>query len=198
MPEIRYAVQWPTEHGLFRAFEPTAAEVAATAPELAAYYNDAHNRAMMAHAAEMSAAEVGEHFANLRDHGGRGFLLELDGALMGDADFRHMTASAAEFAIMIGARRVQGKGLGTRFALLLHALAYGGLSLERVFVTIIPANQASQRLFQKLGYESDNSPAARAYIDDEDDVTLSMERAKFEREHAAAVKEICWSARLGV
>jgi RimJ/RimL family protein N-acetyltransferase len=195
MADKRYLVEWQTAQGLCRAFEPTAEEVAAAAGELAAYYNDAHNSAMMAHSAELSAAEVVEHFDGVRGDGGRAFLLQLDGRLVGDADFRHVTPTAAEFAIMVGARSIQGKGLGTRFAAMLHAFAFAELGLDRVFVTIIPANLGSQRLFQKLGYEPDDGPEARSYVDEEDDLSFSLGRAKFEREHGTEQREIRWSER---
>jgi RimJ/RimL family protein N-acetyltransferase len=186
----RYRVEWPGPDGLLAAFEPTVREVTLAADELARFYNNDHNSAMMAHAAAMSSAEVAEHFANLRSGGGRAFLLERQGTLMGDADLRHIAHRAAEFAIMVGHRQEQGRGLGTRFALMLHALAFRGLELEQLYVTIIPANRASQGLFRKLGYDPDNSPAARAYIDEEDDITMSMSRDKFERLHAATLIDV--------
>ena len=70
-----------------------------------------------------------------------------------------------------------------------------GLGLERIFVSIIPANLPSQRLFAKIGYARDDSPAARAFADDPTDLTLSMVRTTFEAAHAAALDEIRWSLR---
>lgn len=182
--------EWPADDGLLRAFEPTPAEIAAAAPQLAAYYNDAHNSAMMAHEDEMSVDDVLEHFESLRSEGGRPFLLEWDGRLIGDADLRHIEGDRAEFAIMVGPRASQGRGLGTRFGLMLHALAFRTLELQQIYVTIIPANTASQRLFHRLGYESDHSEIARSYMDEDDDITLSLPRARFEELFAAAVTEV--------
>ncbi len=193
--EPRLVVEWQTPGGRLRGFEPTREEIARFAPLLAAFYNDAYNRSMMANTVAMTTDEVIEHFEGLRRKGGRPFLLERDGALLGDADLRHITARTAEFAILVGRRPEQGKGIGTRFAVLLHALAYRGLGLERVFVTIIPANLPSQRLFSKIGYARDDSPAARAFADDPTDLTLSMVRATFEAAHTAALDEIRWSLR---
>jgi len=190
-----YLVEWPSVDGLLRAFEPTTAELAAAAPALADAYNDAHNRAMMAHSADMTAVEVISHFATMRAQHGRPFLLELDGVLMGDADLRHIAGGAAEFAIMVGQRHKQGKGLGTRFTLMLHALAFRGLELTHLYVTIIPANHASQRLFEKIGYARDDSPTARAYIDEEEDLTFSMSKAAFEARHAPALTQVSWEVR---
>jgi hypothetical protein len=127
----RYMVEWDSPGGRLRVFEPSLAEVDSLADDLSAFYNDPHNRTMMAHAGEMTPADVVEHFSSLRLGGGHPFLLQQDGTLMGDADLRHIDGRAAEFAIMIGARSAQGKGLGLRFALMVHALAYDTLGLER-------------------------------------------------------------------
>jgi RimJ/RimL family protein N-acetyltransferase len=191
----RALVEWPTDDGDLQAYQPTPDEVAAAAPALAAYYNDAHNSAMMAHESVMSVDDVVEHFERLASQGGRPFLLEWDGQLLGDADLRHIEGGRAEFAIMVGPRASQGKGLGTRFGLMLHALAFRVLALDHLYATIIPANQASQRLFRRLGYEPDDSPFARSYVDEENDLTLSLPRARFEALHAAAVTEVRYGVR---
>jgi RimJ/RimL family protein N-acetyltransferase len=183
MPVERVRIEWSSQGEVLAAVEPTPAEVAAGAGELAAAYNDAHNRVMMAHTAEMSAAEVVAHYASMAQAGARPFLLLRDGALAGDADLRHIAGGRAEFAILVAARAAQGRGLGTRFALMLHAFAFRALGLQRVYVTIVPGNAASRRLFEKLGYQPDDTPGARAYADDETDVSLSIARADFERAH---------------
>ena len=193
--EPRLVVEWQTPGDRLRAFEPTREEITRFAPLLAAFYNDAYNRSMMANTVAMTTDEVVEHYEGLRRKGGRPFLLERDGALLGDADLRHVTAQTAEFAILIGQRLEQGRGIGTRFAILLHALGFRGLGLERTFVSIIPANLPSQRLFAKIGYTRDDSFAARAFADERTDLTLSMSRATFENAHAPLVGEIRWSLR---
>ena len=194
-PELGWTGTWRTPDAGLRAYTPTVEEVARRAPALAAFYNDAYNRAMMSNTVAMSPDEVVEHFASVRAAGGLPFLLEREGELAGDADFRHVDGTSAEFAILIGRRPEQGKGLGTRFALLLHALAFGPLALARVFVSIIPANLPSQRLFAKLGYQPDHSPAARAFAEAESDVTLSLGREAFALLHGSALPEIVWQAR---
>jgi RimJ/RimL family protein N-acetyltransferase len=108
-------------------------------------------------------------------------LLFRDGALAGDADLRHIEAGHAEFAILVAARAAQGRGLGTAFARMLHVFAFRTLGLERVYVTILPENLASLRMFDKLGYRRDESPEARAHVDHPTDLSLSLARADFER-----------------
>ena len=190
--EPRLVVEWQTPGDRLRVFEPTREEIARGLED---FYNDANNQSMMANTVAMTTHEVVEHFEGLRRKGGRPFLLERDGAVLGDADLRHITAQTAEFAILIGQRPEQGKGIGTRFAILLHALAFHGLGLERIFVSIIPANLPAQRLFAKIGYTGDDSPAARAFTDAQTDLTLSMSRATFENAYAPDIGEIHWSLR---
>jgi len=193
--ETRWVVEWRSACDFLRAYEPTREEIARFAPVLAGYYNDEYNRSMMANTVAMTADEVVEHFEGLQRAGGRPFVLERDGVLMGDADLRHLTARTAEFAILVGQRPEQGKGIGTRFALALHALAFCGLGLERIYISIVPANRPSQRLFAKLGYTGDDSREARAFTDEASDITLSLGRAEFAAAHAAALLEIHWSVR---
>lgn len=186
----RCFVEWSRPDGLWRALEPTPAELAVAAPRLAQDYNEPHNRAMMTNSGDQSPDDVVELWADMRRHGGRPFLLFLDDTLMGDADLRHIADGRAEFAIMVGSRAQQGRGVGTRFALMLHVLAFQSWGLERLYVSIIPANSASIRLFQKLGYQPDDSPAARCYAEEPDDVTLSAGLAEIAALHGSVFGEL--------
>lgn len=177
-----WAVEWTQGGELLAAIEPTAEELRRAAPALAAFYNDDHNRRMMAHDDEPHTAEdVVAYYEELRVEGGRPFLLYLDGVLMGDADFRNIDGDTAEFAIMIGGRAAQGRGLGTRFGRMLHVFGFGTLGLGRIYISVIPANTASRRLFEKLGYQIDDSPDAREFVDEPSDITMSLPRATFDR-----------------
>ena len=185
----RWVAVWPGDRQL-RAFEPTAQEIARYAPVLADYYNDPHNRAMMANTVDMTADDVAGHWHALWAAGGRPFLLECDGQMVGDADFRHLRETSAELAILVGKRSEQGKGLGLRFGILLHVLAFRALGIERVYASIIPVNVASQRLFARLGYVADETPAARAFADEASDLTFSVARTEFEASHGDVLGEI--------
>lgn len=177
-----WSVEWVQGDETLRALEPTDDELQRAAPVLAAAYNDGHNRLMMGHDDEPhTAGDVVAYYEELRIEGGRPFLLYMDGVLMGDADFRNIADVRGEFAIMIGGRGSQGRGLGTRFALMLHAFGYDVLGLERIYISVIPANAASRRLFEKLGYEPDDSPEARALVDEDSDLTMSLARSAFDR-----------------
>jgi RimJ/RimL family protein N-acetyltransferase len=187
MSDARFEVEYQDAQNLLRAFEPTPDEVRAAAAQLSSHYNDEHNRAMLTHENDMSVEEVIDYYAESREQGDRLFLLEQDSVLVGDADFRNFDAESAEYAIMIGARNLQGRGLGRKFTTMLHAWAFRGHGLDRVYVTILPANRASIRLFEKLGYAPDSSPRARSLIDEESDVTLSVQRSVFELQHGVTM-----------
>jgi len=191
MSARRLRAEWPGADGAIAAVEPSESDVRGRAAELAAAYNDAHNRAMMANTIDFAEGDVLSHYAAMAEEGARQFFLYgASGEFVGDADFRNLAQGRAEFAILIAARGTQGKGLGTRFAILLHALAFRALDLERTYVTILPQNAASRRLFEKIGYALDASPEARAYVDEELDVSMSIGKSEFERAHAAAIAEV--------
>lgn len=191
----RFAIELVDGGGRLRAIEPTPSEVAVAAPQLAAFYNNPHNRAMLSHAQDLSPAEVAAHYRALAVAGARPFLLELDGRLVGDADLRHIARGHAEFAILVGDRAVQGRGLGTRFATMVHAFAFRILGLRRLHASIIPANTASLRLFATLGYRRDDTPIGRRYADEPADVTLSLPSDAFDRARPAIASQVVITPR---
>ena len=193
--EPRWSVEWKRASETLRLVEPDAREVLALAPQLSLYYNEPHNRAMMAHTQEMTIADVVEHYDLLRAEQGRPLLLLTGGRVVGDADLRGIGDGRAEMAIMIGDRTQQGRGLGTAFGIMAHALAFRVLGLARTCVSILPENAASRRLFERLGYAIDDSPAARAIADEPSDITMSLERARFERLYAADIAALSVSPR---
>jgi len=190
----RLSVEWRAERAegamALRAVEPTPEEVLAAAPALAAGYNDPHNAGMMANTVLFSEEEIVAHYAAMKAAGARPFLLYRGAALVGDADFRNLQGARGEFALLIAARAEQNQGMGTRFAILLQAVAFGALGLQRVVVTILPQNTASRRLFAKIGFEVDASPEARAFAESDLDVAMSLDAATFARRHAGALAEV--------
>lgn len=165
-------------------------QVAKAAPQLAAWYNNEYNRSMMDNTSEITPKEVVELFCEAQAAGGRVFLLYWDGELVGDADFRHITPEAAEFAIMVGPRSTQGRGLGTSFSLLLHHFAFTTLGVKTCYLTIVPDNVAGRRCYEKVGYLVDSSPEARAYADDETDVAMSLPLDRFLDQHSSKTSTI--------
>ena len=186
----RYELSWATPAGVLVALEPRPDELEPHLAALTAAYNDPRNAPLLGHTAELSAADVREHYRSFDAAGARQFLLFVDGAIAGDADLRGLSGGSAEFAFLIADPAAQGRGLGTRFALMLHALAFGPLALTRVYASVVPANTASLRVFAKLGYTADTTPAARAYADDPGDTVLSLAPAAFAALHAATAAEL--------
>jgi RimJ/RimL family protein N-acetyltransferase len=173
-----------------RAVEPTRPEIAKAAARLASFYNDPHNREMLAHDEDLSARDVIAHYGALEKEGAHAFFLELDGRLVGDADLRNVNRQRAEIAILIGDRSVQGRGLGTRFGIMIHAVAFGPMKLRRTYASIIPSNAGSLRLFEKLGYRQDDTPIARRFADDPTDVTLSLDSDRFRDLHGSVAMRV--------
>lgn len=187
-PRVRFRIDWPTQD--LHALEPTLAEVETHAAALAAGWNDPHNARLMAHTETFDPEAVVEHYAAMMAAGGRPFLLFAGGRLVGDADFRDLTAVAAEFAFMVASPAAQGKGLGTRFAIMLHRFAFTELGLERSYASIDPSNLGSRRVFEKLGFLVDASAEARAFADEPQDLVMSVTPAAFEALHGSRFAEL--------
>jgi RimJ/RimL family protein N-acetyltransferase len=149
----------------------TLRDVTPYAAALAAAYNDPKNSALLGNTQAMSESDVLEHYATLPYP----FVLLARGELAGDADLRGVAGGAAEFAFLIAAPSAQGKGLGTRFATMIHAAAFRTIGLERVYASVIPDNTASLRVFEKLGYVPDETLA----YGDPGDIVLRLDRAAF-------------------
>jgi RimJ/RimL family protein N-acetyltransferase len=191
----RYRITWPAPDGTLEAIEPRPEEVARHAAALAAAYNDPHNAPLLGHTEPIAEAEVVAHYASLAAGGGHGFLVLRDGALVADGDLRGVADGAAELAFLVTAVSAQGKGLGTRVATMIHAFAFRQLGLDRIYASVMPANTASRRVFEKLGHALDTSPRARVYADEPDDLVLAIDRDRFARSHAAQLAEIAIAAR---
>jgi RimJ/RimL family protein N-acetyltransferase len=159
--------------------EPTLAEVRSHATQLASAYNEPQNARLMGHDELLTPEDVVEHYRTIIEQGGRPFLLYLDGVLVGDADLRGIRNGAAEFAFLIASRDRQGKGLGTKLALIVHAAAFTVLELQRIYASVDPTNPASRRALEKLGYRSSDTEEARSFADEPGDVTLVLERESF-------------------
>jgi RimJ/RimL family protein N-acetyltransferase len=183
-------ITWSTAIGELVAIEPRHDELARHAGALAAAYNDPHNAPLLGHAEDLDDDDVIGHYEDVTAGCGRYFLVFQDGALVADGDLRKVGDGAAEFAFLVVSPAAQGKGLGTRIATMIHAFGFTRMGLHRIYASIIPDNVASRRVFEKLGYRLDDSPAARAYADEPGDITMAIDRLTFERLHAPAMAEI--------
>lgn len=194
--ETLWSIEAPSEQGKLLVFEPTETEVLVAAPVLAIFNNDRHNSAMLTNTQEMTATEIVENYEFLRTNNGRPFLLEQEGVLMGDADFRNISGSTAEFAILVGSRTQQSRGLGTRYAVMMHVAAFRVLGLERVYASIVPTNIASRRMVEKLGYQIDQSSFASSFAEEKGDIVMSIDWPRFELAGAELMSEVTITARV--
>jgi RimJ/RimL family protein N-acetyltransferase len=176
---MRYRISWATPAGLVTAVEPTPDEIRAHATALARGYNDPANAALMGHTSEISDDEVVDSYAELIDDGGRAFIAFLDGEFVGDADLRGIHGGGAEFAFMIGAPRMQGKGLGTKLCTMLCRFGFETIGLAKIYGSVVPENVASRRVFEKLGFWLDDSPAAREFADEPGDLVMAIDSSTF-------------------
>lgn len=190
MTPSRYVLTWQKDGMTLSAREPSDAEVCEHAATLAGWYNDDYNRAMMSASQQVTAQDVIDLFAETKTDGGRWFLLFADGKLVGDGDFRHIDGDRAEFAIMVGARDTQGRGLGTSLSVLLHAFAFQVLHLSAVYLTIVPKNEPGRRCYEKVGYIRDDGPVARSYAEEDDDIAMVLTRQAFQSKHSLATSSI--------
>jgi RimJ/RimL family protein N-acetyltransferase len=187
-------IDWTQDDVSYAAVEASLDDVRVHAAALARAYNDPRNAALMGHDEPQTPDDVVEHYAELLAEGARAFLLFRDNALDGDGDLRGFHDGAAEFAFMIGAPDAQGKGLGTRYAIMIHAWGFARGGLATIYASIVPHNVASRRVFEKLGYWIDDSATARAYADDPGDIVMAIDRATFERVNAAALAQLAISS----
>ena len=142
-------IDWATPAGVLLAIEPTPVEITRHSLALSGGYNDPANAELMGHASLISPDEVIDSYGEAIAAGMRAFLLFVDGVFAGDGDLRNFRGTTAEFAFMIAAPAAQGKGLGTRFATMIH---------EPRLIEVLNAND--WQLFEKSKAEPDDLPSA--------------------------------------
>jgi RimJ/RimL family protein N-acetyltransferase len=177
----RYSLEWLASEPRLRLIEPTAREVREHAEALAGFYNEPVNRALLTNEHDFDADDVVDQFREMLAAGDRPFLLYVGDEMVGDCDLRNVEKDCAEYAILVGPRATQARGLGTRFSTMVLVLAFGPLGMSRVYAAIRPENTGSLRMFEKVGYDRDESPAARRYAEEPDDVCVSITAEKFLR-----------------
>jgi RimJ/RimL family protein N-acetyltransferase len=193
-PVLRWCAECVEGGVTYRVAEPDDDALVAAAPLLARWYDHPENRALLTNQQEFTPAAVLEHYAAMRAAGARTFLFYRDGALAGDGDLRGFArpedGPEAEYALLVGEVGAQGRGLGTLFSRLVLHLAFGPLGLSQVFASVVPQNKGSLRMFEKLGFVVDASPAGRRYAEHGHDVCLRMEAGEFARLHGAQTASV--------
>lgn len=181
---------WHRDGLHFEAVLANPPELAQHAEKLRDWYNAPANVAMMGGSGTMTVKDVTDFWHELFAAGGRGFLNFVDGQLVGDMDLRGVTASHAEFAIMIGDVESQGRGLGRTFAAMMHVHAFRDLHFERLFVPPRRSNERVHRLNDWLGYHLDESERASRFADEPDCVVSSLDAETFRHRHPATWAEV--------
>ncbi len=171
-----YSITWNE----LRAIEPTRDEVRTYAGALAVAYNEPRNAPLLGHTSLLTEADVLEVYDAMFTSGARPFLLFSDDVFAGDGDLRGIADGRAEFAFLVASPDAQGKGLGTRFATMIHAFGFTTLGLSKIYASVVPQNVASRRVFEKLGYVEE----ASADYGDDGDVVLALDRRRFTAELA--------------
>lgn len=179
-------LQW----GTLTLREPAPADVDRYADVLVRAYNDPKNAPLLGHEDEIDRDEVIEHYAELAEDEAHAFMLFEGDRLVGDGDLRGISDGAAELAFLIASPSEQGKGIGTKLALLLTTFGFRVLELDTIFASVVPENVASRRVFEKLGYWLDDSARARGFADVPGDLVFALDRAAFERLHGATVAAV--------
>ncbi len=188
MPRVRLA--WNRGGHAFEAIEPDVELLERHADRLRDWYNAPENATMMDGSADMSREDVLDFWRDLRAAGGRGFLGFVDGVLVGDADIRGRRRKTAEFAVMIGGAEHKGRGIGRTISEMVHVFAFRELGLRRLYVPPRRDNVRVHALNAFLGYERDDSAAARAFADSPDCETYSLSAGTFRLGHAQAWREV--------
>lgn len=177
-----HTVAWQDARGRrWRAEVPTAAQLRAYAPTLAAAYNEPAHAALLGNTEVFRADDVITHFATMRGEGNVPVLVFVDDDFVGDADFRNFSLACghAEFAFLVAAPSAQGRGLGTEMARGLHRWAFATLGLQAVVASVAPENAASLRVFAKLGYVSAPSAVRAVFAEVETDDVLCVTASEF-------------------
>lgn len=187
----RYEITADHRGSHLRLYTPTESEVRRHATALARFYNDPHNSAMMDHSSTHTVEDVIEMYAEPSPHM-IPFFIEADGLFLGDADLRSIDRHrrTAEYAVMIGERSTQGKGWGTQISLMATHFAFVELKLQTVYLSIIPANVAGRRAYEKVGYVIDNSPEAVEYMDQPGDIVMSVRHETLVERHGERLQSI--------
>ena len=83
--------------------------------------------------------------------------IELDGQLVGYADLADVedTVGRAEFGIVLGERKVWGRGLGRAAGRLMLTHGFGRLGLSRVTAEVHAPNTRSLALMKRLGFRQE-------------------------------------------
>lgn len=124
------------------------------APRLCAWWNDGE---VMAHAGfPMGLGTTLEAVAErLRDGRNHVMLLEVDGAAVGEMNYRAAGEGTAEIGIKICEAGYQEQGYGTRFLKMLIRYLFEDLGYKKIILDTNLTNIRAQHVYEKIGFRRD-------------------------------------------
>lgn len=189
-----FCIQWSvSDLGELRAVKCDLKLLQLHSNWLAQCYNEPYNQEMMGNSQCFTSENVIEYYQESWQKGNLMFLLFVGDEIVGDADYRNCSKGCAEFVIMIGSRNWQGKSLGTNFGIMLHHFAFDFFQFKKIYSTILPQNKVSIKLFNKLGYSIDNTPAAKKFADSDVDLCFSISDNQFNNRYSNLLNTISFS-----
>lgn len=92
-----------------------------------------------------------------------------DGSHIGNVTLHQidMQNRNAEIGILIGALKARGQGYGTEAVSLLVEHAFNRLNLHKITTGMIDGNTASQKMFERLGFQKEGRLREQFYLDGE-------------------------------
>lgn len=100
---------------------------------------------------ELSAQQVREWWCERGEQAKYLRMIEVDGGLVGYAEWQDVQGGEAELGIAIGDSGLWGQGVGTQAGKQMLAWAFGELGLRRVWAEVHEPNARSLALMRRLG-----------------------------------------------
>lgn len=127
--------------------------VADDAGQLAAWWNDG---AVMAHAGfpnglSQSAAEVAEKISKDTEENRR-LIIEMDGRLIGEMNYRKLSEGIAEIGIKICDFSLHDRGLGKKLLCMLISSLFHDFGYQKIVLDTNLKNTRAQHVYEELGF----------------------------------------------
>ncbi len=89
----------------------------------------------------------------------------------------------AEFSIMIGDKKSQGKGIGKQSTILMLKHAFEFLNLNKVWLTVLTSNTIAIKLYEKIGFQNEGILRQEIYKNNkyQDMAIMSILKEEYEK-----------------
>jgi len=82
----------------------------------------------------------------------RGLILEIDGSLVGEMNYRTVAENVAEIGIKICNSNQREKGFGTQFSKMLISYLFDQMGYEKIILDTNLKNTRAQHVYEKIGF----------------------------------------------